>query len=220
MCPPSRSDARSASSRLTGEPTSTSPSDERRSVSCITSAPNSSPPHIPTAVRQTPLTATESPSLSSRATGERTDRRTPSLVWSTRWTVPRSCTRPVNNGRSPLPQTCAHEQILADDLAVECERAHGVGDPAHAAALQRVARGAAADDQRGEEQAHLVDLAGVEERAREVRAALEQDRRHAERAELVERRAHAGGLVLAGGDDDLRAGGLQRVGVLARRGPR
>src|SRR4051794_26549952 len=193
MWPPRRSDARSASSRLTGDPGSTSPSDERRSVSCITSAPNSSPPHRPMAVRQTPLTATESPSLSSPASDERTERRTPSPVWSTRCTVPRSCTRPVNNGRSPLPQTGAHEQILADDLTVECERAHGVGDPIHASALQRVARGAAADDQRRQEQADLVDLAGVEEGARQMRAALEQDRGDVEGAELVERRAHAGG---------------------------
>ena len=56
----------------------------------------------------------------------------------------------------------------------------------------------------------------------EVRAALEQHRgdRRVERAELVERRAHAGGLVLAGGDDDLGAGVLERVGVRAPRGAR
>src|SRR3954447_8954157 len=219
MWPPSRSAARSGSSRLTFDPGCTSPSDERRSVSCMTSAPNSSPPHIPTAVRQTPLTATESPSLSSRASGERTDRRTPSEVWSTRWTVPRSWTNPVKMAL-PLSQSRADQQILADDLAVECERAHGVGDAVDAAALERVARGAAADDQRGEEQADLVDLAGVEEGPGQVRPALEQDRGDAGGAELVERRAHAGGLVLARGDDDLRAGGLERVGVLARRGAR
>src|SRR4051794_12874341 len=181
MWPPRRSDARSASSRLTGDPGSTSPSDERRSVSCITSAPNSSPPHSPTAVRQTPLTATESPSLSSAASGERTERRTPSAVWSTRWTVPRSWTRPVKMGL-PLSQSGADQQILADHFAIECERAHGVGDAVHAAALERVARRAAADDQRGEEQADLVDLTRVEERAGQVRAALEQDRGHVQRA--------------------------------------
>ena len=37
-------------------------------------------------------------------------------------------------------------------------------------------------------------------------------------AELIERRAHAGGLVLAGGDDHLGAVGLERVGGGARRG--
>ena len=42
----------------------------------------------------------------------------------------------------------------------------------------------------------------------------------ARRAELVERRAHARGLVLAGGDDHVGAGDLQRVGGGARRGAR
>src|SRR3954447_2899757 len=219
MWPPSRSSARSGSSRLTAEPACTSPSDERRSVSCITSAPKSSPPHMPTAVRHTPLTATESPSRSSAASGERTLSRTPSAVWSTRWTVPRSWTSPVNMAL-PLAQARADEQILADDLAIECERAHGVGDPLHASALEWVARRPAADDERGQEQPDLVDLPGVEEGAGQVRAALEQDRRDVQGAELVERRAHPRGLVLAGGDDDLRARGLQRVGLLARGGTR
>ena len=49
----------------------------------------------------------------------------------------------------------------------------------------------AAEHDRREEQADLVDLAGVEERAGQVRAALEQDRGDARRAELVERVAHA-----------------------------
>ena len=39
-------------------------------------------------------------------------------------------------------------------------------------------------------------------------------------AELVERGADARGLVLAGGDDDLGAGGLERVGRQARGGAR
>src|SRR4051812_10620983 len=219
MWPPSRSAARSASSRLTVEPASTSPSDERRSVSCMTSAPNSSPPHIPTAVRHTPLTATESPSRSSRASGERTLRRTPSFVLSTRCTVPRSWTSPVNTG-SPLPQPRADQHVAADALAVQRERADGVGDLLDALPLERVARGAPADEQRRQEQPDLVDLARVEERAGDVRAALEQDRRDLAVAELVERRAHPGGLVLADGDDDLGARGLQRVGLVAWRGAR
>jgi hypothetical protein len=53
-----------------------------------------------------------------------------------------------------------------------------------------------------------------------VRAALEQDGGHTVGAELVERRAHAGLLVLARGDDDVGAGHLERVGGLARRGAR
>ena len=57
----------------------------------------------------------------------------------------------------------------------------GVGDRLGALALERVARGAAAEHDRREEQADLVDLAGVEERAGQVRAALEQDRADARR---------------------------------------
>ena len=104
--------------------------------------------------------------------------------------------------------------------AVVVKNGRVIGEGFHAAALERVARGAPAHDQRREEQAHLVDLAGVEERACEVRTALEQDRSDLLGAELVERRAHARGLVLARRDDDLRAGGLERVGLLARRGAR
>src|SRR4051812_21090799 len=219
MWPPRRSAGRSGSSRLTVLSGSSAPSEERRSVSCITSAPKSSPPHRPMAVRQTPLTAIESPSLSSRASGEETLSRTPSRVWSTRCTVPRSCTSPVNTG-SPLPEPGTHEQIVADPVAIECERAHGVGDQLDPAALERVARLAPADDEGREEQPRLVDLAGVEERAGEVRAALEQDRGHVAVAELLERRAHARVLVLAGGDEHLRPGGLERGRLLARRGAR
>src|SRR4051812_36373441 len=218
MWPPRRSAGRSGSSRLTVLSGSRAPSEERRSVSCITSAPKSSAPHIPTAVRQTPLTAIESPSLSSPASGEETLSRTPSRVSSTRCTVPRSWTRPVNT--SPLPQPGTHEQIVADPVAIQCERAHGVGDELHAAALERVARLAPADDQGREEQPRLVDLPGVEERAGEVRAALEQDRGHVAVAELLERRADAGVLVLAGGDEHLRARRLECAGLLARRGAR
>src|SRR3954467_39175 len=201
MWPPSRSAGRSGSSRLTVLSGSSAPSDQRRSVSPLTTAPNTAPPHIPPAatsspppippaVRQTPLTAIESPSLSSRASGDLTLRRTPSRVWSTRCTVPRSWTSPVNT--SPFPQTGAHEQIVSDAVAIQCERAHGVGDALDATALERVARLAPADDERREGQPPLVDLPGVEERAGEMRPALEQDRRHVAVAELLEPRPHAG----------------------------
>ena len=65
----------------------------------------------------------------------------------------------------------------------------GVGDLLDALALERVAGAAAAEQQRRDEQPRLVDLAGVEERAGQVRAALEHERgdRLLERAELVER---------------------------------
>jgi len=79
----------------------------------------------------------------------------------------------VNTTASPLLQACRDEQVLVDALAVECQGAYGVGDLLHALALQGIAGGATAEDQRGEEQADLVDLAGIEEGARQVRAALQ-----------------------------------------------
>ena len=57
------------------------------------------------------------------------------------------------------------------------QRAHGRGDALGALALERVAGARAAEHDRRDEQADLVHLARVQERAREVRAALEQDRR-------------------------------------------
>ena len=65
----------------------------------------------------------------------------------------------------------------ADARAVQRQRPHGRGDPLGALALERVAGARAAEHDGRHEQADLVDLAGVQERAGEVRAALEQDRR-------------------------------------------
>src|SRR5215207_9944653 len=210
MWPPSRSVARSASSRLTPEPRAASASDERRSVSCITSALNW-PSAIAVAVRQTPLTATESPSAISPASRVRTPSVTPPSVASMTTTLPRSCTSPVNT--SPFPEPRGDQHVAGDPFDVERERARRLGDPLDALALERVARVGAADDDRGEEQPQLVELARVEEGAGELRAALEQQRRHVGRAELVERRSHARRLVLPRRDDHLGAGGLQRVGL-------
>ncbi len=110
------------------------------------------------------------------------------------------------------------QHVVGDPLDVERQRARRLGDPLDALALERVARVGAADHDRREEQADLVDLARVEERARELRPALEQDRGDAGRAELVERRAHARGLVLARRDDHVGAGDLERVGLQPRGG--
>ena len=100
MWPPRRSEARSESSRLTAEPVAAPPSEERRSVSCITSAWNW-PSAIAVAVRQTPLTATESPSAISSASRVRTPSVTPSSLLSTTVTCPRSWTSPVNTLTTP-----------------------------------------------------------------------------------------------------------------------
>src|SRR4051812_3787216 len=215
--PPRRSVGRSGSSRLTGVPSRASASEERRSVSCITSA-EKCPSAIRVAVRQTPLTATESPSAISGARPVRTASRTPSAPASTAETVPRSWTSPVNT--SPLPQPRGDQDVVGDTLDVEAQRAGGLGDLLDALALERVARARAADHHGRDEQPDLVDLAGVEERAGQVRAALEQDRGDPGGAELVERRAHARGLVLARGHDDVGAGDLERIGGQAPGRPR
>src|SRR4051794_2511870 len=213
MWPPRREAGFTGSSRLTREPACSSLSDERRSVSFITSAANSSrvPPFSIVAVRHTPLTATLSPSASSLASGDVIAIRTPSLVASTEVTVPRSSTSPVNT--SPLPQAGTDQQVVGDLLAIERERAQRVGDPLDTLAFERVARLAATDHQRREEEPDLVDLARVEEGAREMRPALEQDRGDRRVAERHERAAHARRLVLAGRHDDVRAGRLEVLDV-------
>ena len=188
------------------EPCSTAPSEERRSVSCMTSAPKRSPLHSPTAVRQTPLTAIESPSLQLR--GERRLDRQAHAVGGLV-----DLGRPFRSDWTSPVNTAHHSFRRADTsrssptrLALQREGAHGLGDLLDALALERVARGAPAEQQRREEEADLVDLAGVEERAGEVRAALEQDRGDALRRRAARARtAHAGLLVLAGRDDDLGA---------------
>src|SRR3954468_6911768 len=216
--PPRRSSARSGSSRFTRVPAPASASDERRSVSFITSAPKPSA-SARTAVRQTPLTATESPSRSSPASADCTRSRTPSSVASRATTVPRSAISPVTTA-SPLLEASGNRDVPGERPARERQRAERVGDAVDALALERVARGPSAEDERRDEQPDLVDRARVHERARQVRAALEQDARHrrVERAELVERRLHARRLVLARRDDHPRGGRLQRVGRPARGG--
>ena len=61
-------------------------------------------------------------------------------------------------------------------LAVERQRTQRLGDALHALALQGVSRGATAVQDGRQEEAHLVDLTGIQERAGELRAALQQDR--------------------------------------------
>ena len=175
------------------------------------------PPQRPIAVRQTPLTATSRPRASSRASGDSNARRTPSCVASTAATVPEVCDQPGEHAHHSRRRALI-SRSSATLLAVERERAQRVGDLLDALALQRVARLAAAEQQRREEQAHLVDLAGVEERAGQVRAALEQDRRSRRASpSAVERAAHARGLVLPRRHDDVGARDLERLDGDARR---
>src|SRR5687767_5519517 len=185
MWPPMRSVGRSASSRLTALPGSRPPSDVFASVWFITSA-SKAPPSTRAAVRQTPLTATESLSARSPASRVRTRSRAPSAPESIASTLPTSAMRPVNN--SPLPQARLDEHVVAYPLDAGVERARGVGDRGGAPPLDHGARAASAKDDRRDEEREPVDLSGVEERARERRPALEQDARDLAPPELVERR--------------------------------
>src|SRR3954469_23833380 len=175
MWPPSRSDARSGSSRFTRSPAPSGPSDERRSVSAITSAPKPSADGS-TAVRHTPLTATESPGARSAPSAVDTRRRTPSPSSSTALTLPMPATSPVNTSRSPLLETRADQDVVADPLDLDGVGAQGGADRVDALAGDRRPGAPAARHERRDEGVILVDLAGVEERAREPRTALEQQR--------------------------------------------
>src|SRR6201986_2375251 len=168
MWPPSRSDSRMASSRLTPAPARASARELRRRVSFITSVANAVG-WTSVAVRHTPLTEIESPSASSPANEEETIRRTPSPERSTSSIRPRSAISPVNISRLPLPLPDARrdQQIVADALALQVLGADGVGNLLRALALQRIAGGSPSEDERGQEQPDLVDLPGVEERARQ-----------------------------------------------------
>src|SRR5687767_6444733 len=182
MWPPRRSDARSGSSRLTESPWPSGPRDERRNVSAITSVRK--PAGLgSTAVRQTPLTATESPGSSSPPSGVATWSRTPSPSCSTACTLPSPATSPVNIGL-PLLEPCADQHVVGDPLDLDGRGAGSGIDRVDALAGDRRAGAAAARDDRGDERVELVDLARVEERAGQARAALEQHRANVALAEL------------------------------------
>src|SRR5918994_7142581 len=176
-CPPRRSPARRGSSRLTSSPSPSGASDVRRSVSGITSAAKE-PFWRSTAVRHTPFTAIESPGESSAASGVSTSRR-PSRSARTR---PLPATSPVNT--SPLLEAGHDQHVVLDPLGLGGERAGGAGDLVQAAALDGRLRLRAAEHQRRQEDARLVDFAGLEEGARQVWATLEQQRLDVARAEF------------------------------------
>ncbi len=100
--PPSRSPSAIARSRLTREPAASAPRLERCSVSAITSALNSPVPAascsgLSTTVRQTPLTAMESPCRAPEQTsGPRRRIREESPISSMETTSPSSSMMPVN----------------------------------------------------------------------------------------------------------------------------
>src|SRR6187551_739361 len=120
------------------------------------------------AVRHTPFTAIESPGDSAPASAVSTCTR----PWASPLTTPLPATSPVNT--SPLLEAGDHEHVVLDPLGLDRQGARRGGDLPHADPLDRGLGGAAAQHQRRDEHAYLVDLAGLEERARQVRAALEQ----------------------------------------------
>src|SRR5262245_44428173 len=95
MWPPSRSPTRNERSRLIRSPAWSSPRLVRRSVSGPAWKEQVRAVR-PTTVRQQPLTATLSPTASSPAKGAARTSRQPSASASTRSTVPRASTSPVN----------------------------------------------------------------------------------------------------------------------------
>ena len=128
MWPPSRSAARSASSRLTRSPARSGPSEVSASVWFITSA--SKPSRVAAvAVRQTPLTATESPSAISPAERGRDPQPRALGAGSTASTVPTSAISPVNT--SPLPHPGPDQDVVADPLGLGGQRPGRIGDPLH-----------------------------------------------------------------------------------------
>ena len=82
---------------------------------------------------------------------------------STPTTVPTSADQPREHHHSRSRAEISRSS--PDPLAVERQRADRLGDPRDALALERVARTAPAEQHRREEEADLVDLAGVQERA-------------------------------------------------------
>ena len=179
----------------------------------------SAPSAIAVAVRQTPLTATESPSASSPASA-RAHAERDAVVGRVDdgVTVPRSCDEPGEHA-SPLPQPrarSARRPPIRSTSSASARVASAIRSTPSPSSGSRALE--PPSDDRREEQPQLVELARVEERARELRPALEQDRGDVGGAELVERRAHARGLVLPGRDDHLGAGGLERVGLQPRGG--
>src|SRR4029453_8349788 len=200
---------RRASSRLTASRTASAPSALRFSVSVLRSASNLLP-STSTAVRQTPLTSTESPGLSSPASGASPSRRAPPSWREIPLTVPSACTSPVNVGL-PLFQPRLKQQVVTDRVAGKREGSLRGLDRFRALTLERNACRTPTNRYRRDEEPQLVDLAGVEERPRQVGTAFEQDALDPQLSQLVEPVLCP--LVLASSDrcHDLGAGGPQGI---------
>src|SRR4051812_46860402 len=178
----------------------------------MTSASNAPSPTA-VAVRQAPLTATESPSARSETRPAPIRRRAPSSEASIASTRPSSLMIPVNISRSPLPQPRAHEHVLADLLEAGGQRPEAVGDPDRALPLEDRPRLRCPDQNGSDEQPQLVDLARVKERAGEGRTALNEQVLDVATPKLSEPRLEPIAVGAPGRDDHLGSGALQRVAL-------
>src|SRR2546423_10259689 len=95
------------------------------------------PASVATAVRQTPFTETEPPSLSSAPSGVATSIRAPSPSGSTALTVPVDSTSPVNI--SPLREAGGDQPVPPDLLPPLGPRPPPRADPPAPPALHRAA---------------------------------------------------------------------------------
>src|SRR5687768_8025658 len=174
MWPPSASPAFSAGSRFTREPCSSEPRLVKPSDWFMTSAENAPSRRLVT-VRHTPLTATESPSFRSPAKLAAISKCAPS---SERWTdeiAPSSLTMPVNTLSPPL-HPGDDQQVGAHRLVADLESSLGIGDAGLAGTPCEGTGAGAAQEDRRDEQAQLIDLACVHERAGEPCPALDEER--------------------------------------------
>ena len=195
---------RSGSSRLTASPAPSGPSEVRRSVSSHHVGREAGAVAAATAVRQTPLTATESPWASSAASAPPRPAQAPVARASA--TVPVACHEPGEHRYHSLRRATISTSSSIRSTS-DVQRARRVGDAARRrSASTAVLRLAPAEHDRRDEHARLVDLARLEEGAGQVRPALEQQRLDVARAELVERVAARGrASFCAGGDDHVDA---------------
>ena len=222
MWPPSGSPARSAGSRLTRDAAgSSSPSVVSESVWFITSASKPSASHARSRSGRRPRRRPSRPRAARAGEARARSRsRAPASPRSIRSTAPELLDDPGEHQPLTTPAAARGRACPRPSAPTRSPAAARRRRPARRR-RRRASGRPAAEQQRGDEQAQLVDLAGVEERARELGAALEQQRGDPAAPELVERRAEPA-LAVAGDLDHLGAGVAQRgdarrVGARRRR---
>ena len=173
----------------------------------MTSAAND-PSAMSVAVRQAPLTATESPLLELL----RQLRLHPQVSPVGVAVEALDLAQLTHDAR----EHAYHSRSRARTSRSSPERSQSIASARSAAATRSAPspkssgpRALAAEQQRSDEEAKLIELAGVEERAGKLGAALEQDRRHLTPSQLGERRADTL-IAVAGEQQHVGAGVAQR----------